>query len=109
SASIALRSLGEMPRVQAVIFDWGGTLTPWHTVDFAECWRACGLGDEAADRLLAAEAAVWDRAHRTQQSGTLDEVFSAAGVSTSPELLAAYFTWWEQHTYIDPDVPPLLA
>jgi hypothetical protein len=31
--------------VDAVIFDWGGTLTPWHTVDFAECWRACGLGD----------------------------------------------------------------
>src|SRR5262245_54413910 len=25
--------------VDAVIFDWGGTLTPWHTIDGAEMWR----------------------------------------------------------------------
>ena len=24
--------------LRAVIFDWGGTLTPWHTVDLAEQW-----------------------------------------------------------------------
>ncbi len=23
------------PEVAAVIFDWGGTLTPWHDIDFA--------------------------------------------------------------------------
>ena len=94
--------------VEAVIFDWGGTLTPWHTVDFAECWRACGLAEDAADRLLAAETAVWRRSQRTQQSGTLDEVFSSAGVSMTPALVAAYFEWWEQHTYTDRDAPPLL-
>ena len=22
--------------IEAVIFDWGGTLTPWHTIDFDE-------------------------------------------------------------------------
>ena len=27
---------GERPGVEAVIFDWGGTLTPWPTVDFLE-------------------------------------------------------------------------
>ena len=26
--------------VDAVIFDWGGTLTPWHTVDLKACWLA---------------------------------------------------------------------
>jgi putative hydrolase of the HAD superfamily len=26
--------------LEAVIFDWGGTLTPWHTVDFEEESRA---------------------------------------------------------------------
>ena len=26
--------------VDAVIFDWGGTLTPWHTIDVAELWAA---------------------------------------------------------------------
>lgn len=25
--------------VEAVIFDWGGTLTPWHAVDLGEQWR----------------------------------------------------------------------
>src|SRR5205823_11811297 len=99
----------EPMRVDAVIFDWGGTLTPWHTIDFAECWRACGLDDAAADRLLAAEDAVWQRAKTTQVSGTLEEVFGAAGVGMTPELLSAYFAWWEQHTYTDPGAPPLLT
>ena len=26
--------------VRAVIFDWGGTITPWHTVDLDTQWRA---------------------------------------------------------------------
>ena len=26
--------------VRAVIFDWGGTLTPWHTIDHEALWRA---------------------------------------------------------------------
>jgi len=95
--------------VDAVVFDWGGTLTPWHTVDFAECWRACGFDAVAADRLLRAEAAVWRRATETQVSGTLDEVFAAAGVSVDGPTLAAYYEWWEQHTYTDPDAPALLA
>ena len=24
---------------EAVVFDWGGTFTPWHTVDLPEQWR----------------------------------------------------------------------
>ncbi len=95
--------------IRAVLFDWGGTLTPWHTVELAEAWRACGLGDEAADRLVAAEHEVWRRARETQRSGTIDEVFRAAGVTAGPAELAAYYAWWEQHTYTDPDVPALLA
>ena len=26
--------------VEAVVFDWGGTLTPWHTVDAHAIWLA---------------------------------------------------------------------
>ena len=37
--------------VAAAVFDWGGTLTPWHTIELAEAWRAIGLGDDAAERL----------------------------------------------------------
>jgi putative hydrolase of the HAD superfamily len=93
--------------VAAVVFDWGGTLTPWHTVELADAWKACGLGDEAAGRLVAAEDTVWARARETQRSGTIDEVFAAAGVSAGPAELAAYYAWWEAHTFTDPDVRPL--
>jgi putative hydrolase of the HAD superfamily len=94
--------------VAAVLFDWGGTLTPWHTIELADAWRACGLGEDAAQRLTAAENAVWARARDTRRSGTIDEVFAAAGVTAGPAELAAYYAWWEEHTYTDPDAEPLL-
>jgi putative hydrolase of the HAD superfamily len=93
--------------IEAVLFDWGGTLTPWHTVDLADAWRACGLDAEAAGRLVAAEDTVWARARDTHRSGTIDEVFAAAGVTAGPAELAAYYAWWEEHTVTDPDVRPL--
>ena len=98
---------GDLVTVDAVLFDWGGTLTPWHTIDLAEGWRSCGLGDDAAARLLAAEDAVWARARDERRSGTMDEVFAAAGVTAGPAELAAYYAFWEEHTYTDPDVRPL--
>lgn len=100
---------GDPVTVAAVLFDWGGTLTPWHTVEPAEAWRACGFGDEAAARLAAAEDAVWARGRETKVSGTLDEVFAAAGVTAGDAQLAAYYGWWEAHTYTDPDVRPLFT
>ena len=30
--------------VEAVIFDWGGTLTPWHTIDLGQQWRVFARG-----------------------------------------------------------------
>jgi putative hydrolase of the HAD superfamily len=93
--------------VTAVVFDWGGTLTPWHTIELAEAWRALRLGDDAAERLVAAEETVWARARQTQRSGTMDEVFAAAGVTAGPQEIAEYNAWWEEHSYTDPDVRPL--
>ena len=93
--------------MDAVLFDWGGTLTPWHTIELADAWRACGLDRDAASRLVAAEETVWARARDTHRSGTIDEVFAAAGVTAGPAELAAYYAWWEEHTLTDPDVRPL--
>jgi putative hydrolase of the HAD superfamily len=95
--------------VAAVLFDWGGTLTPWHTIELADAWLACGYDEAAAARLVAAENAVWRRARETQQSGTIDEVFAAAEVSPGPAEMAAYYAWWEEHTVTDPDARPLFA
>ena len=35
--------------IEAVIFDWGGTLTPWHTIDLEEEWTAVARA-AASDR-----------------------------------------------------------
>jgi putative hydrolase of the HAD superfamily len=93
--------------IRAVIFDWGGTLTPWHTVEPLEAWRAA-VGDvELAARLHAAEEAAWLSSRDEQRSASLADVFAAAGVEHSEEILAAFHEWWEPHTYLDPDAPAL--
>jgi putative hydrolase of the HAD superfamily len=97
--------------VCAVIFDWGGTLTPWHDVDQVGLWQAvCRAQDdaEAAARLHAAERDLWEIADREQRSATLAEVFARAGVDPTDALLAAYFEAWDPHTFTDPGAAGLL-
>ena len=105
--------------VDAVIFDWGGTLTPWHTIDLREQWRAYTSvydpmrADELAGELLAAEAASWAAARDHQRSATLDQVFESAGIQPSGDVhlaaLASYQLAWEPHSWTDPEVAPLLT
>ncbi len=93
--------------LQAVIFDWGGTLTPWHTVEPRAAWIAAVGDDETADRLLAAEQEIWVRSRDQHRSGTMAEIFAAAGVTPTPDMHAAFHDWWQPHTYLDPQVPAL--
>jgi putative hydrolase of the HAD superfamily len=103
------------PGVEAVLFDWGGTLTPWHTVDVHAGWREVAArvdaarAEEIAAALLAAENLVWARARDEHRSATLDEVCALAEVVLTEEALAAYQAHWEPHTFIDPEAPGLLA
>jgi putative hydrolase of the HAD superfamily len=101
--------------VRTVIFDWGGTLTPWHTVDHAALWQGVcvrhypqGQAADVARAIHQAELAVWQVIESSQQSATLAHVFERAGVTASEGLLASYFRAWEPHTFIDPDAPGLL-
>jgi putative hydrolase of the HAD superfamily len=101
--------------VRAVIFDWGGTLTPWHGINHDELWLSvCSRhypADEAAAvaaAVRAAEAEHWRLAESSHRSATLDAVFARAGVTPSAEFLASYFSAWDPHTLIDPDAVPLL-
>jgi len=109
-----------VPRVRAVIFDWGGTLTPWHTVDLAEQWavyaRAVHGADEQASaglaaRILAAEETAWHRARTGQGSAHLDELLREVGLDpvgpSQVVALAAYRRFWEPHTLTDKQVRPL--
>lgn len=100
--------------IEAVIFDWGGTLTPWHTLDLGELWsEICGPhfpAEEAVARALAlhaAEISLWEEAAASQRSATLERLFELAGVSGSEQLLASYLAAWQPHTITDPEVPEL--
>lgn len=106
-------------RVEAVIFDWGGTLTPWHTIDLREQWRHYAEvydpahADELSARILSAEDDAWRAGREHQRSATLDGILRGVGVDTGSGLhtraLAAYHAFWEPHTWTDPDVPGLFA
>jgi putative hydrolase of the HAD superfamily len=98
--------------VHAVIFDWGGTLTPWHDVDFeAESHalaRAAVGGDESAAGLLRkAGGVVWGRCRDAQTSARLADLFAEAGLTHDESLLTAYRDFWAPHTVTDPDAGPL--
>ena len=101
-----------MPGIDAVIFDWGGTLTQWHDVDFhaesmalAQAVVATGEPDHAAfaTQLHEAGRTIWGRAHSHHQSSTIADLFDEAGLRHDPDLLSAYYDFWEPHTATDPE------
>ncbi len=94
--------------MRAVVFDWGGTLTPWHTIDALEGWIATVKDPELARRLHDAELAAWVRSRDEHRSTTLAALFEAAGVASTEHMLADFFAWWEPHTFVHPDAPALL-
>lgn len=108
-----------VPRLRAVIFDWGGTLTPWHTFDLAEQWRVFARQVHAeeeqaaslAARILAAEDAAWGRGRTDHSSSRLHEILAEAGVDEGDlqreAALTAYRQFWEPHTFTDEQVRPL--
>ncbi len=108
--------------IEAVVFDWGGTLTPFHDLDLLDLWFAAArlLAPERADQLAAAlvdaEREWWAEAVRSGRSGTIDDVVAAATASTGllvdralqEGALAAHFEAFTPHTYTDPQAAPLL-
>ena len=102
--------------VDAVIFDWGGTLTPWHTVDFEQeatalAQAVVGMGADSAagtaEALRRAGDAVWGRSRDHHTSATVADLFVEAGLSHDEAMLTAYRDFWAPHTHTDPDVVPL--
>ena len=116
--------------VDAVVFDWGGTLTPWHEVDLPEQWRVFAREvhgipvdspdvsqadlDEAhrlADRILEVESAAWTRGRDEHTSAALADILEAAGIDAAHDrhhlALAAYRGFWEPHTHTRPQGRPL--
>lgn len=105
-----------MASIEAVVFDWGGTLTAWHDIDFhaeslalAHAVRNARHDERTAHaaRLHAAGSVVWGRSRDEQRSSTIEDLFEEAGLDHDPDLLHAYYDFWEPHTRTDPEVRPL--
>ena len=93
--------------LDAVIFDWGGTLTPWHTIDPYQCWLAVTGDDESAKLLHAAENEAWARSRDEHRSATVEQIVTAARLSLTDAQRRRYYDWWDEHSYTDPAVPAL--
>jgi HAD superfamily hydrolase (TIGR01549 family) len=108
--------------IEAVIFDWGGTLTPWKTVDAHDAWRAyagalhaddADRAAEAARRLHTADLARWatvrDRSRAFTVAQVLEDALEDVGAHDDTAAIDAYREFWVQATHTDPEAPPMLA
>jgi len=108
--------------IQAVIFDWGGTLTAHADVDLLDLWLAAAsrlAPDNApavARGLLAVEDRVWERTSTTQESGTLDDIIALAAQELGLDVAEAvrqeaashHLEAWSTHLNHDPDADGVL-
>lgn len=108
--------------IEAVVFDWGGTLTPWTAMDPAVGWRryADAVHPGAPERAAAlagtladADVAHWMRVKDTAHAFRIDDVLAAAGVDPAGPAhdagLAAYRDYWTATTHTRPEAGPTLA
>jgi putative hydrolase of the HAD superfamily len=114
--------MGAQP-VEAVIFDWGGTLSEFVTVELVDAWRLAArhLGpdheDEICARLVAVEADFWASTAGDQRSGTLADLVAAAtaalgmdvGEALLEEAAVRHLDAWTPHIRHDPDAAPALS
>jgi len=108
--------------IEAVLFDWGGTLTTFHNVDMIDAWRVAAevlapdRVDDVAAALLAAEREVWARTTTTMRSATTTEVLHAAGVAVGlpveealhAKAVARYLDHWAPTSTARSDARPVL-
>ena len=109
--------------IEAVLFDWGGTLSRFANVDMLDLWRAAAQVlapdrvDELAAALLAAEDEVWARTGSSLRSATTHDVLAAASAAVGLDVEAAahdvaveaYLDGWAPHTVAREDAKHVLA
>jgi putative hydrolase of the HAD superfamily len=108
--------------IRGVIFDWGGTLTPWHDVDLYAQWYAYSEvydpenAAALARRLCEGEERRWRRqrdANGAVAAGALDQLFLDEGIEINGarhlRALGSYLDFWAPHTHADPDAKDVLA
>lgn len=107
-------------RIEAVVFDWGGTLTRWQPIDIPATWHAVAAVAVAADptlshaelgaKLAEVDERLWARCRTGScESTKFADVLAECGLEDSVDLLEAHLGEWATATELDPDVPAVLA
>jgi putative hydrolase of the HAD superfamily len=108
--------------IEAVIFDWGGTLSIYADIDLEDMWRMAARHlapdhEEALTaRLVQVETDAWDRIKVDQHSFTLAQLLAEASVAVGVDVAAAvleeasqhHLDAWTPHIVHDPDAVGVL-
>ena len=109
--------------VSAVIFDWGGTLTPRLDVELADMWvlaakhLAPDRADEVAAALFEVDERCWSRTATDQQAFTTGQIIAQAsaelgldvGEALLEEAATHHLDQWTPHITHETDAAPTLA
>lgn len=109
--------------VDAVVFDWGGTLAEYGDLDMADMWHAAARhldpdrAEEVCARLVAVEQASWARVALDQRSTTLSSLLTLASAQLGLDVAQAvleeaathHLDSWTPHMRHDPQAAPTLA
>jgi putative hydrolase of the HAD superfamily len=109
--------------VEAVVFDWGGTLAAYAGIEMIDMWRlaarhlAPDREEEVCARLVAVEAASWDRIPVDQRSTTLASLLATASAELGLDVAEAvleeaalhHLDSWTPHVRHDPEAVPTLS
>jgi putative hydrolase of the HAD superfamily len=109
-------------QLDAVVFDWGGTLSVPAEVDMVDLWRHAAAAldaereDELTDLLVQVEAGTWRRVAVDQMSFTLDRILDEACRATGLDVreavrgqaAAAHLDSWTPHIRHVADALPVL-
>jgi FMN phosphatase YigB (HAD superfamily) len=112
-----------MQQIDAVVFDWGGTLSVHVDIDLHEIWAPCaaelssGQAEELCELLFVAEQRAWARGYDDQASCRLADLLVATaselGIAPDDELLelamGRYFEQWNAHVVHEPDAAAVVA
>ncbi len=113
------------PQVQAVIFDWGGTLAAWSLVEFTDIWRLAALHlaphmgttpTELERRLADIEVNAWADTATDHRSFTFRDLVTRASDALSVDVADAlveeasrhYLDSWLPHIEHDDEAAPML-
>ena len=108
--------------IEAVIFDWGGTLSQFVAAELVDAWRlaarhlAPDREDEVTAALVTVEAEFWATTATHQRSTTLGDLLAAGsarlGLDVAEALLeeaaVRHLDAWTDHVNHDPDAAPTL-